>query len=153
MSTDCDKIDTAATTSLNSDGDKDKDVLARLGYKQEFKRDFTRIELFGLSFSIVGVVQSIAYVSVCLFSLAKRVFSFLSAVLLYSIPYGGPVGMIWGVSMSCHFVKNLILEQPNTLVVHMLLFPTLRGYGNGRTRFGSTYSWGSLLLDLQILFS
>lgn len=38
----------------------DQDVLARLGYKQEFKRDFSRLELFGLSFSIVGVVQSIA---------------------------------------------------------------------------------------------
>ena len=42
----------------------DEDLLARLGYKQEFKRDFSRLELFGLSFSIVGVVQSIAYVLV-----------------------------------------------------------------------------------------
>jgi uncharacterized membrane protein YesL len=41
----------------------DQDVLAMLGYKQEFKRDFSRVELFGLSFSIVGVVQSIAYVT------------------------------------------------------------------------------------------
>ncbi|KAF5385554.1 hypothetical protein D9757_006745 [Collybiopsis confluens] len=46
-----------------SDGD-DQDVLGRLGYKQEFKRDFSRIELFGLSFSIVGVVQSIACTAV-----------------------------------------------------------------------------------------
>ncbi|KAK7459659.1 hypothetical protein VKT23_009641 [Stygiomarasmius scandens] len=38
----------------------DQDVLAHLGYKEEFKRDFSRWELFGLSFSIVGVVQSIA---------------------------------------------------------------------------------------------
>jgi len=38
----------------------DQAVLARLGYKEEFKRDFTRLELFGLSFTIVGVVQSIA---------------------------------------------------------------------------------------------
>lgn len=42
----------------------DEDLLARLGYKQEFKRDFSRLELFGLSFTIVGVVQSIAYVLV-----------------------------------------------------------------------------------------
>ncbi|KAJ3566194.1 hypothetical protein NP233_g7153 [Leucocoprinus birnbaumii] len=56
----------------------DQDVLARLGYKEEFKRNFSHLELFGISFTIVGVVQSIA------------------AVLLYSIPYGGPVGMIWG---------------------------------------------------------
>jgi uncharacterized membrane protein YesL len=45
------------TNSIN-----DEDLLANLGYKQEFRRDFSRIELFGLSFSIVGVVQSIAYV-------------------------------------------------------------------------------------------
>ncbi|KAF5349324.1 hypothetical protein D9758_011797 [Tetrapyrgos nigripes] len=61
----------------------DQDVLAHLGYKQEMKRNFSRWELFGLSFSIVGVVQSIA------------------AVLLYSIPYGGPVGMIWGWFTCC----------------------------------------------------
>lgn len=54
----------------------DEDLLAQLGYKQEFKRDFSRLELFGLSFSIVGVVQSIA------------------AVLLFSLPYGGLVGMV-----------------------------------------------------------
>ncbi|KAK7005720.1 GABA permease [Favolaschia claudopus] len=56
----------------------DEELLARLGYKQEFKRDFSRLELFGLSFSIVGVVQSIA------------------AVLLFSLPYGGLAGMVWG---------------------------------------------------------
>ncbi|KAL1746178.1 amino acid permease-domain-containing protein [Schizophyllum fasciatum] len=56
----------------------DEDLLARLGYKQEFKREFKRLELFGLSFTIVGVVQSIA------------------AVLIYSIPYGGLASMIWG---------------------------------------------------------
>ena len=38
----------------------DEDVLARLGYKQEFKRDFSHLELFGMSFSIIGVVQSIS---------------------------------------------------------------------------------------------
>ncbi|KAF7297572.1 GABA permease [Mycena kentingensis (nom. inval.)] len=63
----------SATASLD-----DEAVLARLGYKQEFKRDFSKLELFGLCFSIVGVVQSIA------------------AVLLFSLPYGGLVGMVWG---------------------------------------------------------
>ncbi|KAK7472490.1 hypothetical protein VKT23_000605 [Stygiomarasmius scandens] len=58
--------------------DFDQSILADLGYKQEFKRDFSKIELFGLSFSIVGVVQSIA------------------SILVYSIPYGGPVSMVWG---------------------------------------------------------
>ena len=39
---------------------KDELLLAQLGYKQEFKRDFGHLELFGMSFSIVGVVQGIA---------------------------------------------------------------------------------------------
>ncbi|KAJ6499039.1 amino acid/polyamine transporter I [Mycena sanguinolenta] len=64
----------------------DEHLLAQLGYKQEFKRDFSRLELFGLSFSIVGVVQSIA------------------AVLLFSLPYGGLVGMVWGWFTCCCFL-------------------------------------------------
>nr|GAT58958.1 GABA permease [Mycena chlorophos] len=64
----------------------DEDLLAKLGYKQEFKRDFTKLELFGMCFTIVGVVQSIA------------------AVLLYSLPYGGLVGMVWGWFVCCCFL-------------------------------------------------
>ncbi|KAF7297454.1 GABA permease [Mycena indigotica] len=70
-----------SSASLN-----DEELLARLGYKQEFKRDFSRLELFGLSFTIVGVVQSIA------------------AVLLFSLPYGGLVGMVWGWFTCCCFL-------------------------------------------------
>ncbi|KAJ7583267.1 amino acid/polyamine transporter I [Mycena floridula] len=71
----------------------DEELLARLGYKQEFKRDFSRMELFGLSFTIVGVVQSIA------------------AVLLFSIPYGGPVGMVWGWFTCCCFLIIVALAM------------------------------------------
>ncbi|KAF9457969.1 amino acid/polyamine transporter I [Collybia nuda] len=71
----------------------DEALLARLGYKQEFKRDFSRLELFGLSFSIVGIVQSIA------------------AVLLYSIPYGGPAAMIWGWFTCCCFLTIVALAM------------------------------------------
>jgi len=71
----------------------DEDLLAQLGYKQEFKRDFSRLELFGLSFSIVGVVQSIA------------------AVLLFSLPYGGLVGMVWGWFTCCCFLVVVALAM------------------------------------------
>ncbi|KAJ7268728.1 amino acid/polyamine transporter I [Mycena haematopus] len=64
----------------------DEDLLAQLGYKQEFKREFSRMELFGLSFSVMGVVQSIA------------------AVLLFSLPNGGLVGMVWGWFTCCCFI-------------------------------------------------
>ncbi|KAJ6594170.1 amino acid/polyamine transporter I [Mycena capillaripes] len=83
---------------MNSKAEKppalnDEDLLAQLGYKQEFKRDFSRIELFGLSFTIVGVVQSIA------------------AVLLFSLPYGGLVGMVWGWFTCCCFLIVVALAM------------------------------------------
>ena len=43
----------------------DEAVLASLGYKQEFKREFSRLQIFGVGFSIIGVVPSIACVVLC----------------------------------------------------------------------------------------
>ncbi|KAJ7918316.1 APC amino acid permease [Mycena leptocephala] len=56
----------------------DSALLAKLGYRQEFKREFSILELFGFGFSISAVVPSV------------------SAVLVYSLPYGGAPAMIWG---------------------------------------------------------
>ena len=55
----------------------DAAVLAKLGYKQELRRNFTMIEVFGIAFSIMGLLPSIA------------------STLAFSIP-AGPVGMVWG---------------------------------------------------------
>ncbi|KAI9838121.1 MAG: hypothetical protein M1819_006277 [Sarea resinae] len=55
----------------------DAAVLAGLGYKQELKRNFTMIEVFGIAFSIMGIMPSIA------------------SSLSFAIP-AGPVGMVWG---------------------------------------------------------
>jgi hypothetical protein len=49
---------------------------AKLGYKQELRRNFTLIEIFGIAFSIIGLLPSIA------------------STLAYSIP-AGPVGLVW----------------------------------------------------------
>ena len=38
----------------------DEAKLATLGYKQEFRRHFTPVEVFGISFSIIGIFPSIA---------------------------------------------------------------------------------------------
>lgn len=37
----------------------DEALLASLGYKQEFRREFSKLEVFGVSFSIIGVVPSV----------------------------------------------------------------------------------------------
>ena len=50
----------------NSEGQSmspDEALLATLGYKQEFRRDFSSLEVFGVAFSIIGVLPSIAFVS------------------------------------------------------------------------------------------
>ncbi|KAJ3970291.1 hypothetical protein EV361DRAFT_916596 [Lentinula raphanica] len=74
---------------------QDESLLAQLGYKQEFKRDFGVLELTGLVFSIQGVLPVIA------------------SVLVYSIPYGGAVSMVWGwgvCSIFLMFIATAIAE-------------------------------------------
>ncbi|KAF9004593.1 amino acid/polyamine transporter I [Cyathus striatus] len=68
--------------------DKDAALLTTLGYKQEFKRNFSPFEVFGVGFSVIGPLPSLA------------------SVLIFSIPYGGASAMIWGwltcwVFMTC----------------------------------------------------
>lgn len=62
---------------------KDSDVLATIGYKPELKRNFSKIQVFGIAFSIMGLMPSIA------------------TTLTYSLP-AGPYGMVWGwLAASC----------------------------------------------------
>ncbi|KDQ54538.1 hypothetical protein JAAARDRAFT_135209 [Jaapia argillacea MUCL 33604] len=64
----------------------DEALLASLGYKQEFKRAFTPLEVFGIAFSIIGLLPSIA------------------SVLLYALPNGGPSAMVWGWAVASIFI-------------------------------------------------
>ncbi|KAF8152248.1 amino acid permease-domain-containing protein [Crassisporium funariophilum] len=57
---------------------RDEALLASLGYKQELKRPFTPFEIFGVSFSVIGLLPSMA------------------SVLFYAIPNGGGPAMVWG---------------------------------------------------------
>ncbi|KAF9507561.1 hypothetical protein BS47DRAFT_1303851 [Hydnum rufescens UP504] len=64
----------------------DEEILARLGYMQEFKRAFSAFEVFGVSFSIIGLFPSIV------------------SVLIYAVPNGGPSAMVWGWFVSSLFI-------------------------------------------------
>lgn len=55
----------------------DKQVLAEIGYKQELKREFSTLQIFGVAFSIMGLLPSIA--------------STMDGGL-----YAGAVGLNWG---------------------------------------------------------
>lgn len=41
----------------------DADLLAEIGYKQELKRTFSTFQVFGIAYSIMGVLPSIASLS------------------------------------------------------------------------------------------
>ena len=64
---------------------EDAAVLAKMGYKQELRRNFSMIEVFGIAFSIMGLLPSIA------------------STLAYSIP-AGPAGMVWGWFVASTFI-------------------------------------------------
>lgn len=71
----------------------DEAVLAKLGYKQEFRREFTPLEVSGLAFSYTGVLPGIA------------------SVLFYAIPNGGPVAMVWGWAIAGPFIMCIGLAM------------------------------------------
>ena len=76
---------------------KDEVVLADLGYKQEFKREFRLLEVCGIAFSIIGLFPSTAYDSDLFHhSFAHQLAS--RSTLALSLPNGGSVALVWGVS-------------------------------------------------------
>ncbi|KZT68481.1 APC amino acid permease [Daedalea quercina L-15889] len=80
-------------TDRNQDQAKaDALELARLGYRQEFKRAFSGLHVFGFMFSIYGLFASI------------------SSVLVYALPYGGPVAMVWGWAVCSFFLLMVTLS-------------------------------------------
>jgi len=64
----------------------DNVLLAKLGYRSEFKREFSLIETVAFSFSIMGVVASV------------------TSTFSFPLLAGGHVGMIWGWFIPCPFV-------------------------------------------------
>ncbi|KAL1901055.1 GABA-specific high-affinity permease [Sporothrix stenoceras] len=87
----------AATTSadgVNLASAADAELLAQLGYKQELKRNFSTLEVFGIAFSIMGILPSIA------------------STLAFSLP-SGPGGMVWSwfIASGCIFVVGLAMAD------------------------------------------
>ncbi|KAH9896736.1 APC amino acid permease [Cubamyces lactineus] len=83
----------------------DNAALAALGYKQEFKRALAPLGVFAFSFSLAGIFPSIAQVHNSL-SISGPFSSDISCrtVLIFALPYGGPVAMVWGWAISVTFI-------------------------------------------------
>lgn len=62
---------------VDHDVTNDEAVILALGYKAEFKREFSLLTTFGVSFSVLGLLPSIA------------------STLWYSIAYAGNAGITW----------------------------------------------------------
>ncbi|OCH88531.1 amino acid transporter [Obba rivulosa] len=71
--------------------DTDAAALAQLGYKQEFRRAFSAVEVFGFAFGVVGLLPSMA------------------SVLAFAIPNGGPFALVWGWAVSVVFIMFISL--------------------------------------------
>lgn len=90
---------------LDHTADADEEVLVALGYKQEFKRsvcyyfhllrltgtsDFTWIESFAVSFSVLGLLPSVA------------------STLGYNLGYSGQAGSVWGWIVAGVMIQSVV---------------------------------------------
>ncbi|KAF8318420.1 amino acid permease [Clavulina sp. PMI_390] len=79
---------------------RDEMMLATLGYRQEFKRDFSLWSSFSVSFAVLGILPSVA------------------STLSYSLGYSGTAGLTWGwiiafVGIQC--VANSMAELSSSM--------------------------------------
>lgn len=65
----------------------DEEVLAALGYKPEFKREFSLWTSFCVSFAVLGLLPSFA------------------STLYYGMGYAGTPGMVWGWLIAMFFIQ------------------------------------------------
>jgi hypothetical protein len=89
---------------------RDNTRLADLGYRPELKRDFSALETFGVAFSIMYVTTRHLsrfppfYHSTSIGGtgslLHRGVVPSIASTIIYNLPYGGPVSMIWGWALS-----------------------------------------------------
>jgi amino acid transporter len=89
-------------TSIMPDGDiiisdheltADEEILASLGYKAEFKREFGLWTTFCVSFAVLGLLPSFA------------------STLYYGLGYAGTGGMVWGWLIAMIFIQSVAMSM------------------------------------------
>lgn len=71
----------------------DEEVLAALGYKPEFKREFSLWTTFCVSFAVLGLLPSFA------------------STLYYGMGYAGTPGMVWGWLIAMIFIQCVAMSM------------------------------------------
>ncbi|CAG8021087.1 unnamed protein product [Penicillium olsonii] len=96
------RVDHAQVTSVLPDGDvpytdhdmdADERVITALGYKQEFKREFSLWTTFCVSFAVLGLLPSFA------------------STLYYGMGYAGTAGMVWGWIIAMIFIQCIAMSM------------------------------------------
>ena len=90
----------------------DEEVLAALGYKPEFKREFSLWTTFCVSFAVLGLLPSFAST---LYYVSQRVHarqSGMSLMLLcQGMGYAGTPGMVWGWLVAMIFIQCVAMSM------------------------------------------
>jgi len=84
---------TGENAILDHAADSDEEVLVALGYKQEFRRDFSILSSFSVSFSVLGLLPSV------------------SSTLGYNFGYIGIAGSVWGWLVGAFLVQFVALSM------------------------------------------
>lgn len=86
----------AAQTVDVVDATDDDGFLEQLGYKQEFKRDFTFLGLFSLVSSELAILPGVAGTIWCTFDSRTISLGSILNFYRYTMGYMGLIGMTWG---------------------------------------------------------
>ncbi|KAL4979856.1 amino acid permease-domain-containing protein [Aspergillus desertorum] len=73
--------------------DADERVITALGYKQEFKREFSLWTTFCVSFAVLGLLPSFA------------------STMYYGMGYAGTAGMVWGWIIAMIFIQCVAMSM------------------------------------------
>ncbi|CAL1702473.1 unnamed protein product [Somion occarium] len=90
----------ATGTTVSAVGDADEVELARMGYKQELKRDLGLLQNFGVSFSIISVITGVP------------------SLFLFGLNTGGPAVMVWGWIVVATFTMLVGLAMAEVCSAH-----------------------------------
>ncbi|KAJ9366307.1 hypothetical protein DTO282E5_9019 [Paecilomyces variotii] len=73
--------------------DADEEVIMALGYRQEFKREFSLWSTFCVSFAVLGLLPSFA------------------STMYYGMGYAGTAGMVWGWIIAMVFIQCVAMAM------------------------------------------
>ncbi|MCJ1422938.1 hypothetical protein MMC29_000818 [Sticta canariensis] len=86
-------LDGGVLPVYNREFTADEEILAALGYKPEFKREFSLWTTFCVSFAVLGLLPSFA------------------STLYYGMGYAGTPGMVWGWLIAMFFIQCVAMSM------------------------------------------